>query len=60
MEDRFEQWRDSLADDEVGEIIIARLGEEEVEYMLWEQFVENEQDRAEYEGEIQSEIERGN
>ena len=60
MEDRFEEWRDSLRNDEVGDIIVDRIGEDTVEDMLWEQFVEDEEDRAEYEGEIQFEIERGN
>lgn len=60
MEDRFEQWRDGLSIEDMGEIILTILGEDTVEDMLWEQFVEDEQDRAEYEGEIQFEIERGN
>lgn len=60
MEDRFEQWRDGLNIEEVGEIILTRLGEETVEDMLWEQFIEDEEDRAEYEGEVQFELERGN
>ena len=60
MEDRFEQWRDGLSIEDMGETILTRLGEDTVEDMLREQFVEDEEDRAEYEGEIQFEIERGN
>ena len=60
MEDRYDEWRDRLGDYEVAEIIVGRLGSDTIEDMLWEQFVEDEQDRAEYEGEIQFEIERGN
>ena len=60
MEDRYDEWRDRLGDYEVAEIIVGRLGSDTIEDMLWEQFVEDEQDRAEYEGEIQFEMERGN
>ena len=60
MEDKFEQWRDTLGEDDISEIILNRLGEEAVEDMLREQFIEDEQDRAEYEGEMQFEMERGN
>lgn len=60
MEDRFDEWRDRLEDDEVAEIIVGRLGDDTVEEMLWEQFIEDEEDRADYEGELQMEMERGN
>ena len=60
MEDRYDKWRDSLYDEDVAEIVVARLGDDTVEEMLWEQFIEDEQDREEYEGEIQFEMERGN
>ncbi len=60
MEDRYDKWRYGLDDNEVAEIIVERLGSDTVEDMLWEQFVENEEDRAEYEGELQMEMERGN
>ena len=60
MEDRFEQWRDGLSIEDMGEIILTRLGEDTVEDMLWEQFIEDEEDRADYEGELQMEDERGN
>lgn len=60
MEDRFDEWRDRLDDDEVAEIIVGRLGADTVEDMLWEQFTEDEEDRADYEGELQMEMERGN
>lgn len=60
MEDRFDEWRYSLSDSDVAEIVVERLGTDSVEDILWEQFVEDEQDREEYEGEIQFEIERGN
>lgn len=60
MEDRYDEWRDRLDDDEVAEIIMGRLGDDTVEEMLWEQFVENEEDRADWVGEMQMEMERGN
>ena len=60
MEDRYDEWRDRLDDGEVAEIIVSRLGSDTVEEMLWEQFIEDEEDRAEYEGEIQFEMEKGN
>lgn len=60
MEDRYDEWRDRLDDDEIAKIIVARLGDDTVEEMLWEQFIEDEEDRADYEGELQMEMERGN
>ena len=60
MEDRYDEWRDRLDDDEVAEIIVGRLGDDIVEEMLWEQFIEDEEDRYDYEGELQMEMERGN
>lgn len=60
MEDRYDEWRDRLDDDEVAEIIVGRLGSDAVEEMLWEQFIEDEEDRYDYEGELQMEMERGN
>lgn len=60
MGDRYDKWRDRLDDDEVAEIIMGRLGDDTVEEMLWEQFVEEEEDRSDYEGELQMEMERGN
>lgn len=60
MEDKYDEWRDGLDVDEIADIVLARLGEDTVEEMLWEQFIEEEQDREEYEGEIQFELERGN
>ena len=58
MEDRFDEWRDRLDDDEVAEIIVGRLGDDTVEEMLWEQFVEDEEYRDDYEGELQMEMQR--
>lgn len=60
MEDRFDEWRDRLDDDEVAEIIVGRLGDDTVEEMLWEQFIEDEEDLADWIGEMQMEMERGN
>ena len=60
MEDRYDEWRDRLDDDEVVEIILGRIGDDTVEEMLWEQFIEDEEDRDDYYGELQMEMERGN
>ena len=60
MEDRFDEWRDRLDDGEVAEIIVNRLGDDTVEEMLWEQFIEDEEDLADWIGEMQMEMERGN
>lgn len=60
MEDRYDEWRDRLDNDEIAEIMVSRLGSDTVEEMLWEQFIEDEEDRADYEGELQMEMERGN
>lgn len=60
MEDRFDEWRDRLSDDEVAEIVVERLGSDNVEDMLWEQFIEDEEDREHMIGEAQMENERGN
>ena len=60
MEDRFDEWRDRLSDDEVAEIVVERLGSDNVEDMLWEQFIEDEEDREHMIGEEQMENERGN
>ena len=60
MEDRFDEWRDRLSDDEVAEIVVERLGSDNVEDMLWEQFIEDEEDREHMIGEAQMEDERGN
>ena len=60
MEDRFDKWRDRLSDDEVAEIVVERLGSDNVEDMLWEKFIEDEEDREHMIGEEQMENERGN
>lgn len=60
MEDRYDEWRDRLDNDEVVEILVDRLGYGNVEEVLWQQFIEEEEDRYDYEGELQMEMERGN
>lgn len=60
MEDRFDEWRDRLNNYEVVEILVYILGYDTVEEMLWQQFIEEEEDRYDYEGELQMEMERGN
>lgn len=60
MEDRYDEWRDRLYYHEVAEIIMGRLGDDTVEEMLWEQFIEEEEDLENYEAELQMEMEMGN
>lgn len=58
MDEKFEAWMDGLSIEDKGEIIMERLGEFNVEDMLWEQFIEDEEDREHMIGEMQMEQER--
>lgn len=58
MDDKFVEWRESLDVDDVVAIIVNRVGDDSIEELLWEQFIEDEQDRVEWIGEQQMENER--